>query len=484
MAEDALRVQKSAKARFTRKKNEFFKATAEKRGTEIIKGKFDELAAAWATVEDKHNIYLMYLTEEEITENEKWIGELQEEYNEASTVYANHENEIKLIQQREQEELNRQHVIKLREEEFQRIVRQTIMKKKSTEAMFEAHLEHVENLIKSNAEGKNTVMALLKAEKDIERALADCKSVHAKVTDILDQASAENEIEWIRRIETRYNETIEMIGTFTAATERENNAKQNCALRLEKVQMPFFDGTVRQYSQFKQDFQKQVIPTVNKDNACYVLRSCLGKEPTDAIRGVDDDIQERWKRLDERYGDPAKVADAIMNTIQSIKPIREGENRKFVELVDAVESGYRDLKRLGLEREITTTSSVSIIERKLPTEIRKEWAKLVSADNSTVDKTNKFPSLLSYLLSEKRAIEYDTAELRLSSNSAIKGSTHYTRTSKDTAEPGADSRLRNNKCLFHREAAHWTDDCKFYLSKTVQDKMRLLKERGACWCCL
>ena len=45
---------------------------------------------------------------------------------------------------------------------------------------------------------------------------------------------------------------------------------------------------------------------------------------------------------------------------------------KFIELVDAVEDGYNDLKKLGLEREITTTSSVSIIERKLPPEIRKE----------------------------------------------------------------------------------------------------------------
>ena len=110
---------------------------------------------------------------------------------------------------------------------------------------------------------------------------------------------------------------------------------------------------------------------------------------------------------------------------------------KFIELVDAVEDGYNDLKKLGLEREITTTSSVSIIERKLPPEIRKEWAKLVSADNSTVDKTNKFPSLLSFLLSQKRAIEYDIAELRVTNNPTVKGSVHYTNTSKKTEEGGS-----------------------------------------------
>ena len=82
-------------------------------------------------------------------------------------------------------------------------------------------------------------------------------------------------------------------------------------------------------------------------------------------------------------------------------------------MIDTVEDGYKDLKRPGLEREITTTSSISIIERKLPASIKREWAKLVSTDNSTVDKTDKFPSLLSFLLTQKRAIEYDTIELRL-----------------------------------------------------------------------
>ena len=57
--------------------------------------------------------------------------------------------------------------------------------------------------------------------------------------------SAENEIEWIQKIQTRYNETIERIETFTATIEDEKKTKQSSPLRLEKVKMPFFDGTIR-----------------------------------------------------------------------------------------------------------------------------------------------------------------------------------------------------------------------------------------------
>ena len=131
MAEDALKIRKSTKTRFTLKKNEFFKAIAEKKGTEILKRKFDELTDASSTVEGKHDIYSMYLTDEEITATEKWIEELQEEYNEASALYIKYDNERKPLELKEQEELNHQHIIKLREEEFQRIVQQTIIKKKN-----------------------------------------------------------------------------------------------------------------------------------------------------------------------------------------------------------------------------------------------------------------------------------------------------------------------------------------------------------------
>ena len=105
-----------------------------------------------------------------------------------------------------------------------------------------------------------------------------------------------------------------------------------------------------------------------------------------------------------KYGDPAKLTDKIINTIQNTRPSIEGENKGFIELVNAVEDGYKDLKRLELEKGITTTSPVNITERKLPASIKREWAKLVSADNSVVDKTDKFPSLLKFLPSQKRAI--------------------------------------------------------------------------------
>lgn len=69
-----------------------------------------------------------------------------------------------MIEQKEKEELNCQHIIKLQEEEFQRIVQQTIIKKKSAEAIFEALIKHVKNVIETRADdekGRNGFAAKL-----------------------------------------------------------------------------------------------------------------------------------------------------------------------------------------------------------------------------------------------------------------------------------------------------------------------------------
>ena len=166
------------------------------------------------------------------------------------------------------------------------------------------------------------------------------------------------------------------------------------SLQLQKIKLPRFEGEIRAYPQFKRDFEKQIMPHLQSDDASYVLRSCLGSDPATTVESIDDDISEMWKRLDEKYGDPTKVTDIIIDEIRRTRIIREGEEKRFVEFVEIVEDGYRDLKRLGLESEITTTSSVSIIEKKLPTDIRRKWAEIVSADNSTVDKTTNFHGFL------------------------------------------------------------------------------------------
>lgn len=134
-----------------------------------------------------------------------------------------------------------------------------------------------------------------------------------------------------------------------------------------------------------------------EDILFYMLCFCFGKEFLVYVKSVDDDVYEMWKWFDEKYGDLVKVMDVIINEIRCVRFICEGENKWFMELVEIIEDGYCDFKRFGLEVEIIIMSLVSIIERKFLLDVCKEWVKLLSFDDSIVDKINKFLSLFKFL---------------------------------------------------------------------------------------
>ena len=88
------------------------------------------------------------------------------------------------------------------------------------------------------------------------------------------------------------------------------------------------------------------------------------------LKNVDDQFDEMWKRLDEKYGKPSKLVEIVMQDIKSMKVIPENSDSKFIELVDIIESGYRDLKRIKFEHEISNSTTISLIEAILPKTIR------------------------------------------------------------------------------------------------------------------
>ncbi len=86
MAEDAKNVRRTAKSRFTRKRNELLKSIQNGGGIEIIHSNYVSLVEAWNLVESKHDLYTMYLADEEIEMAEEWILNLQNLFSEATTL--------------------------------------------------------------------------------------------------------------------------------------------------------------------------------------------------------------------------------------------------------------------------------------------------------------------------------------------------------------------------------------------------------------
>ena len=142
MAEEAKKVRTSAKSRFTRKRNEFVKAINDTKGIDFVKATFAEFRDAWSTVEGKHDLYTLFLTEEEVEQNEPWINELQALYSEAAVIHARYIEEHSQTERKRIEGLSRQETMRAEQEKFHRLLEQMNVKRKSLEAGFETHMEH------------------------------------------------------------------------------------------------------------------------------------------------------------------------------------------------------------------------------------------------------------------------------------------------------------------------------------------------------
>ena len=142
-------------------------------------------------------------------------------------------------------------------------------------------------------------------------------------------------------------------------------------------------------------------PRYGEDN--FVLRSCLTPAVIKSIIWTDS-YKDNWARLDDKFGSTPKLVDYIMQTYKNLKPVTEGNNVKFIEMVNIIEKGWFDLQRLGKESEIANEVVISNIERLLPSGLLREWAlKRRSLKLNCVNEI--FNAFLNFLLNERDTLE-------------------------------------------------------------------------------
>ena len=129
---------------------------------------------------------------------------------------------------------------------------------------------------------------------------------------------------------------------------------------------------------------------------------------------------------------------------------------------------------------------MSIIEKRLPPKVKEKWSERAVSKEAKVDKTNKFPCLLEFLLEKKRAIRYDSADLRSDPCKYANYFRENNSTIKVSAELEHQSSGLSKKysCWLHRSDNHRINECASYLSMGNEERVKLLRENKACWSCL
>ncbi|KAK3884848.1 hypothetical protein Pcinc_010889 [Petrolisthes cinctipes] len=283
-------------------------------------------------------------------------------------------------------------------------------------------------------------------------------------------------------------------------------------LRMQRLTPPHFNGSIRKYPTFCKDYERIMKPVYEDDP--YVLRSCLSGEALEIVQGADDSFKDMMKRLDDRYGNPSKLVEAVLSDIKDLKLVPEGSSKGFIEMVDIVERAYLDLKKLKLCAEMNTVTMVSHIEKLLPAVQKREWVNILQA---ITNKDKLFSELLQYLLKEKQALEYMNSDVRVTDN-ASKARVHATSfdsepeslTTAVTKLQGKQEKIEecminltkqmstlaeniqrtetgvknSSECWYHGTNAHDITKCSGFQRLANNDKMDAVRQMGACFRCL
>ena len=127
------------------------------------------------------------------------------------------------------------------------------------------------------------------------------------------------------------------------------------------------------------------------------------------LQGVAEHYRTNRDSIEEHA---AKLTATLQQNAEMLEPWEQvGE--------DIVEKAFANLSRLGIQMEMSNTITLSLIEEKLPNNIRREWSKELNKEESKIDKLDKFPHFLKFLIEQKRILEYEMSELRITDNEPV-----------------------------------------------------------------
>ena len=233
------------------------------------------------------------------------------------------------------------------------------------------------------------------------------------------------------------------------STVKRSSSNTN-TIKLEKITLKKFDGNIRHYPKFKEEFELYVKPTCIEDQLAIVLWFHLSKKVQNEIDCIDINRSDLWSLLNQKYGSKGKQIDAILGDV--IK-VMYGTSNNVLMLINVVETAYRDLARIGCQSEMHSVLFISMIERKLPKNIRFDWTKY-AIENYDADGDVKFKQMLKLLRKWKAILENKISNHCIKAHSDISSRSSQACSRAEEASPSSHASYRAEKVSHKRQKAY------------------------------
>ena len=455
-------------------------AISNNQSNSVVESLFVGVGQCWSSVQAEHAKFLECILDDEEDVPEEQVVWLME----CSTKYANCGTmKDKYLLGNTKPTENKSTTIKRRSVKFER----STLKSK------------ISNLNSAASDPTASIPVIQDAQQSmknqLERYLTSQKEL---ILEMSDEDEAESEMAMCEKMEKLCLDASVAAGKRTKSEEsaKKNQEKKHkdaggIDIKFNRMNLPTFDGDIREYAKFKHQYNKIVKPAMkSRDEQIYILKNeCLKKEAEEHVRNVDEDLEEIWKRLEDRFGRPELAARAFLTDLRQIKQVSEGDSTKFIKLADTVERCFRGLERINMDHEISNSTVVGVIEDKLPPSLKTLWSvEVCSNDSKIFNSTGRFQQLLEFLLKHRRAMEYSNADVKPRKPAPIDAPVHHVQESKEDppkeSNPDKSNKERRPGCWYHSTNSHDIFDCNIYKKASVNERWDMVMDYRACWSCL
>ena len=194
MAEEAKIARRSARAKFTRKRNDFQKSVRDRNNLDTIEENYSQLVDSWNDLEGKHENYTSYLSDDEFEAAENWMNELQALYTDAKNLRNEYIHNLKIEETRAREEIEHHETMRKEKEQCERMQEHVLNKRENARTVFDAIYINASHALESEHVA-TTLMR--KVQTQLEAAFVECKQKHEQYLELIDRETAQRELHWI-----------------------------------------------------------------------------------------------------------------------------------------------------------------------------------------------------------------------------------------------------------------------------------------------
>ena len=270
-------------------------------------------------------------------------------------------------------------------------------------------------------QGDSPQMTIQRRYVDLKDTWREVQATHDEYIDSLEEdADVEAEDAWLNELsDIFYKLEIQMDLVLDERKEvnseevngdlKQTKTVKQSTVQIERMKFDIFDGDIRKYPKFKDEFLRYIEPLCKDNQLPFILKSYLSEIIRDDVENVGENMEAIWERLDRKYGNEDRIVDAIL---ADIKHLRDNQNdgQTTLEMIKIIEKANNDLIRMNKRVEMQNSTIISIIEEKMSSEMYEEWVKEITAN---IDITvPKFEKLLSFMNQWRNRIEYKIAGIR------------------------------------------------------------------------